>query len=554
MTTPPSPLVLQNARSGMTAERRAIVIEAGVITAVVAPSDAPDTASGSRIVDLEGRSVIPGIDDSHLHAYEFGRALTAIDLTGARSLADLQALLRTELPEATGWLRGHGWESTAIRGSGPEGGVTAKDIDDATGGAPALLGDSTGHAALCSTASLRAAGITASTPNPPGGVIVRDEHGEPTGLLLEAAVAAVASAIPEISRADRIAALRAMQADLLARGIVAVTDPGLGPGGATLMDGTGTLDAVAAYRDLDRAGELAIRTHVMLLFGGLGGTTAQAVAEGLDAFGPPVRAPRGSRLSVDQVKVFADGIPRSRTAWVSEPYDDCSHGSLTIAGHTDEERVAEFAAIVQAAARRGWQVGAHCIGDAAVSSYLDAVIATGTPQLRHYVIHGDLVTSDDLARMGRHQIGMNTNPSIRWTVGNRVNPILGAERNRRKQPLRQALGSGVHLALSSDAPVVDPDWGMILATAMTRALSDDPSYTDGQALSAAEALAGMTSQAAWQSHEDTWRGSIAPGMAADLVVLDDHVDWQDADAVARARATATLIDGQAVFGDLGGHA
>lgn len=542
-----SRLVLQNARIGLSADLRAIILDDGVVTALLPTREAP---AGGR--DLGGRSVIPGIDDSHLHAYEHGRALTAVDLTGAGSLAALQEVLRSAVAEATGWIRGHGWESTAIRGTGPEGTVTAADIDEATGPIPALLGDSTGHAALCNSSALRAAGVTASTPNPTGGVVVRDEHGEPTGLLLEAAVALVAAAIPEISRADRVAALRAMQADLLSRGIVAITDPGLGPGGATLMDGTGTLDAIGAYRDLDEAGELMLRTHVMLLFGGLGGTTAQAVAEGLDAWGSPVKARGAHRLNVDQVKVFADGIPRSRTAWVVEPYDDCSHGSLTIAGHTDAERVAEFRAIVHAAASRGWQVGAHCIGDAAVSSYLDAVIATGTPQRRHYVIHGDLVTGPDLARMGRHQIGMNTNPSIRWTVGNRVNPVLGAERNRRKQPLRDALSSGVHLALSSDAPVVAPDWPLILATAMTRALSDDPSYTDNQSLSPVEALAGMTSQAAWQSHEDHWRGSLAPGHAADLVVLDDAVDWQDPAAVARIRAAATIIDGQVVQGDLGG--
>lgn len=542
--------VLMNARIGTARELRAIVLDDRSITAVLPMADAPTGTS----IDLGGRSVIPGIDDSHLHAYEHGRALTAIDLTKAASLADLTAKLQKAQPEATGWYRGHGWESTAIVGTGPNGQVTARDIDEATAGAPALLGDSTGHAALCNTAALVAAGVTASTPNPAGGVIVRDEHGEATGLLLESAVALVSSVIPQISRADRIQALRAMQTDLLARGIVAITDPGLGPGGTTLMDGTGTLDAIAAYRDLDRAGDLRIRSHIMLLFGGLGGTTARAVADGLDAWGAPLRAGRDGRLSVDQVKVFADGIPRSRTAWVVEPYDDCTHGSLTIAGDTDVARVAEFKAIVTAAATRGWQIGAHCIGDAAIGTYVDALIATSTPELRHYVIHGDLVTHDDLARMGQHNIGMNTNPSIRWTVGNRVNPILGADRNRRKQPLRDAIARGVHLALSSDAPVVEPDWARILSTAMTRALSDEPGYSDDQAISSVDALSGMTSQAAWQCHEDSWRGALAPGQAADLVVLDDDIDWQDPDAVCRARASATLIDGEVVYGELGGAA
>ena len=539
--------VLTNARIGAAGELRAIVIDGDSISAVIPAADAPFGPS----IDVGGRTVLPGIDDSHLHAYEHGRALTAINLTQATSLTALQSTLQRSGPEASGWYRGHGWESTSIKGSGEAGQVTAADIDEVTADAPALLGDSTGHAALCNTAALRAAGVNTQTPNPDGGVIVRNLHGEPTGLLLEAAVALVSSAIPKISQADRLSALRAMQRDLHARGIVAVTDPGLGPGGATLMDGTGTLEAIAAYQTLEDAGELSLRTHIMLLFGGLGGTTQEAVADGLDRWGPPKKAHRDRRLSVDQVKVFADGIPRSRTAWVTEPYDDCTHGSLTIAGSTDAERVSEFKGIVAAAASRGWQVGAHCIGDAAISTYLDAVIATSTDELRHYVIHGDLVAQRDLDRMGRHNIGMNTNPSIRWTVGNRVNPILGAERNRRKQPLRDAIARGVHVALSSDAPVVQPDWAAIMSTSMSRALSDDPSYTDNQALSPEEAIFGMTSQAAWQSHEDDWRGSIAVGQAADLVVLNDEVNWHDADSVAQARASATMIAGRLVFGELG---
>lgn len=501
--------------------------------------------------DLQGRSVLPGIDDSHLHMYEYGRALTALPLGQVDDLVGLRAALASAKPESSGWYRGHGW-LPSVRGTGVDGQLTAGDIDDVTEFGPALLGDFSGHAALVNSSALARAGITAATPDPVGGVIVRDDGGQPTGLLFEAAVGLVTSAMPSLSGAERLSALRAAQTDLLSRGIVSVTEPGLGPGGTTLMDGTGTLEAVRTYQGMDQAGDLLLRTHIMLLFGGLGGSTAQQVAAGLDEWGTPTRARRAGRLSVDQVKVFADGIPRSRTSWLTEPYDDCSHGHMTVAGNTDDERVAELTAIVTAAATRGWQVGTHATGDATISAVIDAVATLGADQsLRHYVIHGDLVRPQDLRRLAELGMGLNTQPGIRWAVGSAATRFLGRERNLRKQPLRSALDNGVALALSSDAPVIEPDWRRTMAAAMDRSLRDEPTYTDEQRLTAAQALQAMTQAGAWQCHEESWRGCIAAGMAADLVILDRTVDWADPQAVLDAQVDTVLIDGDVVHGELG---
>jgi hypothetical protein len=252
---------------------------------------------------------------------------------------------------------------------------------------------------------------------------------------------------------------------------------------------------------------------------------------------------------VDQLKVFADGIPRSRTAWLREPYDDCTHGHLTVSGDTDQARVAELHEIVAAAASRGWQVGAHCTGDAAIGAFIDAVEATATgPALRHYLIHGDLISPKDLIRLPSLGMVLNTNPSIRWTVGRRVESIIGQERNLRRQPLRKALDAGVFVAASSDAPVVAPDWQIIMAAAMTRSMKDDPAYSDDQAVSANEAIDMMTATAAWQSHEETWRGRIEPGKAADLVILDTDANWKEPWSLASASVSATMIDGEVVYG------
>ncbi len=504
----------------------------------------------ARVIDAGGRTLLPGIDDSHLHGYSYGRSLTAHDFRGSADLRDLQQRLAIARPEGSGWIRGIGWDDSTVRGCGPRGTVCAADLDVAQADIPAILGDVTGHQAVCNTSALRAAGIDSGTPDPPGGSFVRDEHGVPTGLVYEAAVGIINDAIPPLTITEQRNAILSGQRALLEQGITAFTDPGLGPGARTLMDGTGDLHAVEAYQQLDRAGELRIRVNIMLLFGGLGGTRASDVAAGLDAWGEPSRQGPFTHLDIAQLKVFADGIPRSRTAWLSEPYDDCSCGHLQVAGSTDDERVEELRAIVHAGASRGWQVGAHSIGDRTITCYLDAVeLSAAWKGLRHYVIHGDLIEHHDLDRMATLGMALNTNPSIRWMVGRSVSPILGDERNVRRQPLRTAIETGVPLATSSDAPVMDPDWQMIVASAMTRSLRTDPDYVDHQRLDAREAMESLTSAGAWQSHAESWRGSIAPGMAADFVLLEGAANWEDPWSLTKLGISATVVGGELAHGD-----
>lgn len=531
------------------AESSAILVENGCIDAVVPMHEADQLpVAGSRVVDAAGATVLPGMDDSHLHGYEYGRSLLMCDLRGVASIDELTARLRAATPEANGWIRGVGWDGTALHGTGPGGTISAVDLEPIRPGIPMLLGDVTGHQAVANLTALQRAGVTATTPDPIGGSFVRDESGMPSGLIYEAAVGIVNDAIPPLTIREQREAILTAQKALLAQGVTAFTDPGLGPGARTLMDGTGDLNAVEAYRQLDNERQLLMRVNVMLLFGGLGGTRAIDVSEGLDAWGAPWRGGAYSHLDIAQVKVFADGIPRSRTAWLTEPYDDCSCGHLQVAGETDEERVAELHAIVEAAISRGWQVGAHSIGDRTITTFLDAVERSGRTDLRHYVIHGDLVVAEDLARMARLDMALNTNPSIRWMVGRTVSPIIGDKRNVGKQPLRSAIDEGVRLALSSDAPVMTPDWRIITAAAITRSLRTDPDYTDRQCISAREAVQAMTSNAAWQSYADQWRGAISPGMAADFLILDGTADWSDPWSLTERDVAATFVDGECVHG------
>ena len=528
----------------------AIEIRNGVIDKVEPLAErVRSTAIG--VTDLMGSTVLPGIDDSHLHGFYFGRALISVDLQTAETLDQLKAILRTACADESGWIRGNGWDAGRIQGTGPGGTVCAADIDEVTPDVPVFLTDMTGHLGVGNTIVMRLAGISERTLDPVGGSFVRDEHGVPTGLILEGAVRLINEIAPRLSPKAERAAILTAQENLLSRGITAFTDPGLGPGAVSLMEGSGYLSAVLAYRDLAESGELSIRVNLMLLFGGLGGTTAADVRSGLANFGPPIAMQPFGRLGISQLKIFADGVPRSKTAWVTEPYDDCTCGHLQVAGNTDTERVAELTRMVADSAGSGWQIGAHSIGDRTVSAYLDAVAATPSHQgLRHYVIHGDLVRHDELVRMAELGVTMNSNPSIRWAVAAGAAAILGRERSLGRQPLAAAWRAGVNVAISSDAPVTAPDRRVIVAAAMTRSLKSDPDYFDDQKLTGSQAIDALTTNGAWQSHSETWRGKIAPGYAADLVVMDQTLKFEEPWSIPEAGVRATVIGGNVEFGEI----
>lgn len=514
-----------------------------------------DSVDAERVVDCGGRTLLPGIEDSHLHGYEYGRSLTAVDVSFATTpdVQTLREVLSGARVEETGWIRGIGWDDTVLKGSGPGGTLTARDIDSACPDVPVILSDVTGHQALCNSRALEIARLLGEdVADPEGGRFARYEDGTPSGLLYESTVARINAVIPALGVSAKRAAVLAAQNSLLSQGIVAFTDPGLGPGADTLMDGTGDLEAVRAYRELDDEDALKLRVDVMLLYGGLGGTTARDVSTGLDMFGPPEPMIAGGHLGISQVKVFADGIPRSRTAWMGDPYDDCTHGHLQVAGATDDERVDELHQILFEAASRGWQIGLHTIGDRAISTVIDGIerVKPLDESLRHYIIHGDFVLDDDLHRMHRHGITLNANPSIRWSVGGRVAPIVGERRNNQRQKLRTAWDIGVNVCSSSDAPVAPPDWRVMVAAAMTRAWRDDPLRTDQERLTAQEAVLSLTRNAAWQSGAESWRGSLAVGQVADFTLMDAKIDWSDPWMLPEIAVAATAIDGVIAYGGL----
>lgn len=550
------PVVLRNVSlEPFDSQSDTVVIDGGLITAVGTWAEVSNLVTAeSKTIDCSGKSLLPGIDDSHLHAYMLGRQLSGVNVSPelCPDVASVNAALQKASAKYATWIRGFGWVSGRTIGSGPEGSVTAADLDKSGIDKPIVLTDFSGHLAWCNSIALKLAGINQSTAEPSGGVIVRYEDGTPTGLLIDSAVELVTKAISKPDQTERLTALRTAREILLSNGITALTDPGIGPGAASLDDGTADLPVIEDYKHLAANDELDLRVNIMLLFGGLGGTTPEHVIEGLDAFGKPEFTSEASYINISQLKIFADGIPRSRTAWLSEPYDNHTHGSMTLAGDTDEERLETLRGIFAAATKRNWQIGFHSTGDATTGALIDLLEANPYEKNnRHYVIHGDLIQKSDFARMAESGLYLTAQPAIRWFVSRNVEGILGKERSDGRQQLRSQIEAGVPVSLSSDAPVSSADWRLIYAAAVSRSLKTEPEFSDDQKLTPLQALTAMTQTPAKQSKAETWRGRIAPGFVADLFLVDRKIDFnEDPWSLMQSKVQATFVGGKLVFGDL----
>jgi predicted amidohydrolase YtcJ len=394
--------------------------------------------------------------------------------------------------------------------------------------------DATGHQLAANREALRRAGLEKTLADPPGGVVGRDGRGELTGLLQDGAMELLNHALPPIPRVTLRDAMLSMQRRLHAQGITSLTEPGLGPASAGLLDGSGSTDALRLLGDLALAGDLTLRTTVLMLFAGTGGADALAVDAGLRSGLASEYADRGidpTLLRIAGVKVFADGIPRSGTAWMAEPYGDhCTRGSLVVVGRSEEERVEELGHILRLIDAAGLQAGIHATGDAATETAVDALAKWTNPARRHYIIHGAFSRSETLPLMAGHGIGYSTNPLIRHGAGDAMRHLLGEERFSRHQPLHSAAEAGLRFSLASDAPVASTDWRETVVAAVRRGTRTRPGEPDDpERIGGRRALAAMTADAAWQDHAEDFKGRLIPGMAADLCVLSRP--WPEDDAI-----------------------
>ncbi len=506
----------------------AVLVHGGRIRAVGATDELRRRAPDAMLLDLRGTTVTPGLTDAHIHLLDWALARRAVDLAGAESaVAAAEAVARHAAAAPPGaWVRGMGW-SASRWGSFPD----RRILDRLLPGRPVVLRSADLHSAWVSTRVLEIAGVDAATPDPDGGRILRDDAGEPTGVLLENAVALVERATPVTPDAELEAAALDAQRELHRLGITGIHSfPGLHPR---------RLDPLRVLERLRADGRLRLRVlqHVPLEF------LDDAVRLGIrSGFG-------GDWLRVGGVKVFLDGTLGSCTAWLRQPYvGTTDHGVQLLLA-------ADFRDAVRRAADAGLASVVHAIGDAAVSLALDVLAdpAVRVPALPHRIEHVQLCPPERFADLGRAGIVGSVQPAHLMTDWRAAERYWGAERCRGAYAFRSLLtAGGAVLAFGSDAPVesVDPRLGLH-AAATRRDLEGEPrgGWFPDERLDILDAFRGYTLGPAHAAGADGTLGRLAPGSAADLAAWSDDPLGADAPAPLSIRCVAAVVGGELVWRD-----
>jgi len=492
----------------------------------------------TEVVELEGRMVLPGIQDAHIHPVESGMEMVACNLYGADTVEEYVEIVRGCASENQDdpWIIGYGWSMPAF---GP-GALAAKELLDAVAPSrPVYLASRDGHSAWVSSRALELAGIDASTVDPADGRVDRDLiTGEAIGSLQESAMDLVKSVMPPDTLEDQLAGLRYAIRMLNAYGITAVQEANAEP------------EYLGAYSILDELGELSLRIVV-----------AQGWDEdrGLEQIKDLIRRREEfthGRVDAGTVKIFQDGVMESYTAAMLEPY--LAPGSPTGLPVFEPQYLNEIVAALDA---EGFQVHFHAIGDAAIRQCLDAVeyarSVNGESGLRHHISHLELIDPADIPRFGALGVVANFQPV--WAYPDRyitelTVPFIGPERSQWLYPIRSVLASGGTIAFGSDWSVSSANPFEQMEVAVRRS---DPETTGGdvllpeQAISLADAIAAFTINAAFVNHLELHAGSLEVGKFADLAVLDRNLFEVPAEELSETKVVLTLIEGKPVYGSLG---
>ncbi len=481
---------------------------------------------GTEVVDLEGRTVIPGLTDSHIHLSWFALGLQQVDLTGTATREEMLARVaaRAAVTPAGEWILGQGWHQEEW----PDRRFpTAADLDSVAPDHPVVLTARSGHALVASTRAMERAAITASTPDPPGGQIVRDDAGRPTGLFLEEAMRLIQEAVPRPGAAALARMLPPALEHLARLGLTAVHD-------------MGDLTALEAYQRLreDRA-PLPLRIVFYLPLEALESALALHLRSGLgDDF-----------LRIGGVKLFADGALGPRTAAMLEPYigEPDNRGILTM----EPEALGEA---IRRAAEGGLALAVHAIGDRANRLVLDALEALppeNRARLRHRIEHVQLLHPDDVGRLAALRVVASMQPIHAVQDAPMADRYWGPARCATAYAWRSLLDAGTVLAFGSDCPVESPNPFLGIHAAVTRARPDGYGGPEGwvpaQRITVEEAVRAYTWGAACAAGLDTRLGTLTPGKWADLVVLDQDVFAADPSLIPRTRVLGTMVGGRWVY-------
>ena len=519
-----------------------IAVTNGRISAVGSAADMePLIGPRTTVLRLNGETLLPGFQDAHTHPVQGELTAMRCDLSEvpADGIAGAIRAYAGAHPERE-WIIGAGWSVTDFADAAP----TREALDALVPDRPAFLWSRDGHSGWVNSRALALAGVTAATPDPAGGVIVRDQHGAPLGTLREGAMALVETLAPPATAEEHAAALAAVQRRMHALGITAWQDASVYDSGACALQ-------LTAYREAATAGTLEVRVVASLFWDPRHGT------EQIKQFAAQRQASSVGRLNAGTVKIWVDGVVEGLTAAMLDPYLDDAGDITDNRGMALVPPEALREAVV-ALDRAGFQAHLHAIGDAAVRSALDAIEAArganGPSDLRHHIAHIQVIHPSDLPRFAALNATANMQPI--WachepTMDERTISFLGPERTGWQYPFASLLRHGARLAAGSDWPVTSANPLLEMEVALTRVSpytrSGDPFLPD-EAINLDAALAAFTIGSAYVSHLDAETGSIEVGKFADLALLDRNLRDPGAGPIGDARVLATWVEGRQVYG------
>jgi predicted amidohydrolase YtcJ len=478
----------------------------------------------AHMIDVHGMTVMPGLTDAHGHLYGLGLSLDTVNVVGAGSFDDVIARVheRAQTAAPSEWILGRGWDQNRWAGKQYP---TAAELDVVIADHPVWIRRVDGHAGVANSAAMRAAGVTAATPDPEGGRILRDTAGNPTGVFIDGAMHLIDSRVPEASPELRKARVLAAAKTIAENGLTEMHDAGAEQG------------TITAIQQLIDEHKFPIRVYLML-------TDDAALLDSWLVHAPLIGY--GDRLTVRSVKMYADGALGSRGAAMLAPYsDDPSNSGLLVS------KPEHMLAVARRARAAGYQVNTHAIGDRGVRNVIDAYEQAGaTAADRFRIEHFQIVAPSDFPRLAQHGIIASMQLTHATSDMPWAEARVGPDRIKGAYAWRTVLNSGARIALGSDFPVeyVNPFFGIHSAVTRQDQSGNPPGgWFPEQKLTLAEAIRGFTSDAAYAGFEESSRGTIEPGKLADLTIVDGDLYAAPQSQLFKTKVRYTVVGGEIVY-------
>jgi len=500
----------------------------GKLLAVGSAKEVAAKAKGFKRIDVQGKTVLPGLIDAHGHVFGLGEVATSADLYSPASLAAAQASVAkfAQANPQRKWVIGKGWNQEIWKlGRFP----TVAELDAVVSDRPAAMERIDGHAMWVNSKALEAAGITRDTKDPEGGKIERDANGNATGILVDTAMEYVYKILPKPTESEARAMLDGALGMLASVGLTSVHDAGIDAGSDRL------------FRDYADHGKLTTRVYAMI--GDVGPDFDK-----LSKNGPLVSYADG-HYALAAVKLYSDGALGSRGAALIEPYSDAPHTrgllfNTDLAIHDKMEK----------AMKAGYQVNVHAIGDAGNKQILDSFEQLGKQfplaAKRHRIEHAQVVQLTDIPRFKQLSIVPSMQPTHATSDQNMAEQRVGPQRIKGAYAWHSFLKQGSRIACGSDFPIESPNPLQGIHAAVTRQdMQDVPTggwYKD-QAMTLNEAFRCFTLDAAWAAHQEQSVGSLEKGKWADFIITDKDLFKVPAEQIGKINVLETWVGGKQVF-------